>query len=302
MIIVPELQREVLVVSGTEARSWLNGLVTCDVSTVDRHRGAYGLLLTKQGKIQSDLEVMAGDSGVLLAVAPGTGELVRSTLDRYLVMEDAELELRPELAVVRIVGEGSDRVAGALREELTSVPAAGSIDWLGQGGAAFVVDRASVARVTRELVERAGGDASLGGPEAWGRLRVPRGFPEFGVDYSSEDNPHEAALDRLAVSFTKGCYLGQEVVCMQDMRGRLKRRIVALRFPDAAGAVGGAISPNVSVSASGVEEPAGRLTSVAAEGPDGFALARLRAPFFLGGAELTVAGIPAEIVARASGE
>ena len=59
-------------------------------------------------------------------------------------------------------------------------------------------------------------------------LLAAHGLGVFGVDFGERDNPHEASLDRIAVSWTKGCYLGQEVVCMQDMRGKVKRRLVAL--------------------------------------------------------------------------
>ncbi len=87
------------------------------------------------------------------------------------------------------------------------------------------------------------------------RFEVESGWPEFEVDFGESDNAHEAALDRRAVSWSKGCYLGQEVVCMQDMRGKVKRRVVP--FELSAGelpAVGAEVS-----SASG--ESIGRVTS-----------------------------------------
>jgi folate-binding protein YgfZ len=62
----------------------------------------------------------------------------------------------------------------------------------------------------------------------WTRFRLERGVGVHGVDFGPEDNPHEAALDQRAICWTKGCYLGQEVVCMQGMRGTVKRRLVSL--------------------------------------------------------------------------
>ena len=97
------------------------------------------------------------------------------------------------------------------------------------------------------------------GAEDWTRLRLERGFPEFGVDYDGSDRPHEAALDRRAVSWSKGCYLGQEVVCMQDMRGKVKRSVRVLRLdapPEARLEAGAAI-----VDANG--GVAGRVSSLA---------------------------------------
>ncbi|HEY6079381.1 MAG TPA: tRNA-modifying protein YgfZ, partial [Polyangiaceae bacterium] len=83
-------------------------------------------------------------------------------------------------------------------------------------------------------------------------LLAEHGLGSFGVDFDQRDNPHEASLDRVAVSWTKGCYLGQEVVCMQDMRGKVKRRLVPL-------AGGGELLSQVS--------DGGQITEVL--GPDG---------------------------------
>jgi folate-binding protein YgfZ len=63
---------------------------------------------------------------------------------------------------------------------------------------------------------------------------VINGVPAFGIDFGPDDNPHQASLERRTVSWTKGCYLGQEVVCMQDMRGKTKRRLVRLYSRDAS--------------------------------------------------------------------
>jgi folate-binding protein YgfZ len=77
------------------------------------------------------------------------------------------------------------------------------------------------------------------------------------VDFGERDNPHEASLDRIAVSWSKGCYLGQEVVCMQDMRGKVKRRLVAL---DGSGALLGGVKPTEVLTADG--SVAGHVSSV----------------------------------------
>src|SRR6185369_3318187 len=94
-------------------------------------------------------------------------------------------------------------------------------------------------RIASELESRG---AVLATGDAWQTLRVERRVGAFGVDYGPADNPHEAALERVAVSWTKGCYLGQEVVFMQDARGKLKRRLVQLEIDGARPAVGAPIS------------------------------------------------------------
>jgi folate-binding protein YgfZ len=96
-------------------------------------------------------------------------------------------------------------------------------------------------------------------PAAWATLRVERNFPEFGTDFDAKDRPHEAALDRRAVSWNKGCYLGQEEVCMQDMRGKVKRsvRMLALDVPR------GTPVPSGVTFVTGAGDAAGNITSAA---------------------------------------
>jgi folate-binding protein YgfZ len=122
-------------------------------------------------------------------------------LDRYLVMEDAELEEPAHRLSWYLAARGAEPAAGTLASaELTLGGLQAELSLLGE---------------------------SLALPDA-AALLAEHGLGVFGVDFGERDNPHEASLDRIAVSWTKGCYLGQEVVCMQDMRGKVKRRLVAL--------------------------------------------------------------------------
>jgi len=224
------LSRDTLRVSGADRKTWLDGLLTCAVTSVAVGTAAYGLLLTKQGKIVTDAFLLDDGNELWLGVAPGRGELVRELLDRYLVMEDAELVQVTEPVAWRLtagpsVGDALARGAlglSALRTEL-------------------FITRDSTAPTT---------DAA--------ELLAAHGFGVFGVDFNERDNPHEASLDRVAVSWTKGCYLGQEVVCMQDMRGKVKRRLVAL---DAGPALLGADAPLKDVLAAD-GSVAGQVSSV----------------------------------------
>src|SRR5687767_1166751 len=85
------LPRDTLVVRGPDRKTWLDGLLTCGVADVVPGVAAYGLLLTKQGKIVSDVFLADNGRELFLGVAPAHGAQVRKQLDRYLVMEDAEL-------------------------------------------------------------------------------------------------------------------------------------------------------------------------------------------------------------------
>jgi folate-binding protein YgfZ len=197
------LPRDTLLVRGADRKTWLDGLLTCAVTGVGVGTAVYGLLLTKQGKIVTDAYLLDDEKQLWLGVAPGHGARVRELLDRYLVMEDAELELASEPLSWRITYDSA------------TVDAEGA---LARGALELSALQAHLY-LTRE--------PSGALPDA-AELLAEHGLGVFGVDFDERDNPHEASLDRIAVSWTKGCYLGQEVVCMQDMRGRVKRRLVAL--------------------------------------------------------------------------
>lgn len=223
------LPRDTLLVRGPDRKTWLDGLLTCKVPDVAQGVAGYGLLLTKQGKIVTDAFLVDDGSVLFLGVAPGQGEAVRALLDRYLVMEEAELQTaEPPLSWLLAPGGASasndprgQLTLGSLQAELRVAPSAPSA------------------------------------PSA-AQLLAEHGLGVFGVDFGERDNPHEASLDRLAVSWTKGCYLGQEVVCMQDMRGKVKRRLVAL--DGGAGLLGGGASASPVLAADG--SVAGEVKSV----------------------------------------
>jgi hypothetical protein len=277
-------------VTGPDRKSWLNGILTCDVATLTEAQGVFGLVLTKQGKIVSDVLLVERGEAVYVSVAAGRAPMLHETLDRLLIMEDAELHERSaELCWLTLHGPRAAELLSALDVELYI--AGGAIDATGLGGAVLVAPRERQSEVAALL-------ASLGAVVAkesdWQKLRIERGLPTFGVDYDERDNPHEASLDRRAVSWTKGCYLGQEVVCMQDMRGKVKRRIVPLSIE------GGQIpEPGTAVEADG--ERVGEVTSAALsfvlERP--VALARLRAAFAEGCAALSVGGQGAVVLSPA---
>jgi folate-binding protein YgfZ len=259
------LERDTLSVRGPDRKVWLDGLLTCAVAAVTETSAGYGLLLTKQGKIVTDAFLADNGKELLVGVAPGHGAAVRELLDRYLVMEDAELDV-PRLPVAWRLGT----------VDVSSALANGTLT-LGTWQTQLLVTT----------------DASGNLPNA-AELLAEQGLGAYGVDFGERDNPHEASLDRIAVSWTKGCYLGQEVVCMQDMRGKVKRRLVAL---DGSRALLGAVTsarPLELLSADGTV--AGQVSSVHAAPQGTRVLASIstsalesQAAFSLLGEELRVA-------------
>ena len=237
VLVVPARDRAAILVSGKDRTSWLNGLVTCELAKRERGQGAYGLLVEKKGRIQTDLFIVPstdpGEETLALAVPTSLRDGLVPALDHYLIMEDAELTPSD---LVFFVAHGPR--AAELRE---LAPYAGTVDLLGTGGLVLGAPSADAGAVEARLREAV---AKLGGMFAddatWDAVRIEHGLPRFGAEVDATLYPQEAALEKLAVSFSKGCYLGQEVVYMLQERGHVKRKLVPLDLedgePPAAGA------------------------------------------------------------------
>jgi folate-binding protein YgfZ len=209
-----------------------------------------------------------------------------------LIMEDAELSSADDLCCLTLHGPIAEQALDALLPELLPT-ALGRIALCGEQDWLLAVERVRVQQWRRAGAPLAGG-ARLGDAAQWHDWRVEHGLPEFGVDFGSADNPHDAALERRAVSWSKGCYLGQEVVCMQDMRGKPKRRLVSLLLAD------GEVPPPSTAVVDAAGEKLGEVTSAA------FSRARARAVAIARvvagaadgqGSGLFVAGKPAQLFA-----
>jgi folate-binding protein YgfZ len=258
-------------VTGGDRQSWLNGLLTCDLAPLRAGQGAYGLAVTQKGRILADVVIMLDEDRVHVAVPLTVEADVRASFERYLIMEDAEmLPDDAPFAVALVHGPRSADVLDAAR----AAGARGALlDRSGLGGAVLFVppDQASaVAGVVDATLASLGG--ARGDTAGWDAIRIARAIPRFGVDFDASTYPQEAGLEKTAVSFSKGCYLGQEVVCMIEMRGHVKRRLVPVRLAD------GADVAHASLPAAGTDvadaggQKVGEVTS-AARGPDGAAMA-----------------------------
>lgn len=225
----------VLSVRGDDARTWLNGQITNDVRSTSPGQAVHALVLNVKGRILADAIVLdRGEGGLAMVVPKSEHAALREHFDKYIIMEDVELVLEEALVVYeQHGGEGGFPVP-----------------WLGEG----VFLRVEAQPPPPEVERISDAEAELA------RLRVGR--PAFGADFGPTTYPQEAGLEN-AVSFQKGCYLGQEVVCMLENRGQISRKLVRLES-DALVPVGAKIT-----DASGVE--VGAVTSAAAK-PEGGAM------------------------------
>ncbi|MDB4993759.1 MAG: Folate-dependent protein for Fe/S cluster synthesis/repair in oxidative stress [Myxococcaceae bacterium] len=259
VLVVPETELVVLRVTGGDRQSWLNGLVTCDLAPLRPGDAAYGLAVTQKGRILADVTVLLGADHLLLAVPASTEAELRAALDKYLIMEDVEVE--PEAANVVVLGLHGPASAKLVERARAVGAAAGAVDRTGLGGGVVIAGVEVRAAVESALREAATAEGGVWGDDAgWEALRIERGVPRFGKDFDLTTYPQEASLEKRAVSFEKGCYLGQEVVCMLELRGHVKRKLVALVLDDAGDVLTGLAGADVC-DATGAK--VGHVTSTA---------------------------------------
>ena len=234
--------RAIIALEGGEAREFLQGLITNDVSQLAVGRGLYAALLTPQGKILFDFLVAEGDGAVLLdcAVDHAAGLLKRLTM--YKLRAKIGIALRPQLSVY--VG-----LSGRPAERAITFP-----------------DPRLAALGPRSIGATAEMPDFLEGPAAYHAERVALGVPESGDFGSDRIFALDAGLDELqGVNFSKGCYVGQELTARMKHRGTARKRILGIRADNALPA------PGTAVMSEAIE--IGEILSV--YGSVGFALMRL---------------------------
>lgn len=208
-----------IVVRGKDRKSWLNGLVTCDLAPRKSGDGVFGLAVQKSGKLLAELFVALEPERVVVGAPRARVATLLAHFDKHLIMEDVELDDGSEQEgwlVLHGAGAGQTaKRAGGLE-----------LDATGLGGGVLVRARAELDAARAALLAHEG--ALEASPEGLTQLFVSNGVGRFGVDYGDEHYPQEAALEGRAVSFEKGCYLGQEAVFMLQARGHAKRRLVTL--------------------------------------------------------------------------
>ena len=239
-------RRAALGVSGKDRAPYLQGLLTNDIEALRPGTGCYAAWLTPQGRLLTDLHVFESGDMILLDVPAAQAAPTLERLDQFLFSEDVQLaDLSPTLASVWIHGPSTAGVvasvlAGAgdpaswdeyqnVRATFGGAPAvAARVSQLDVPGFVLYVEPDRVAGLTLAL-EAAG--ALEAGPAALEAARIEAGYPLVGVDMDENTLPLEAGIEPRAISFTKGCYVGQEVIIrvMHRGHGRVAKRLVRLR-------------------------------------------------------------------------
>lgn len=220
-------------VSGADAATFLQGQFTNDVRGAAAGEAVYGLWLTVKGKVLADSFVLRGGAGAATNDVFWVGSyfseaaVIRERLESFIIADDVVVEDRTaEVVGLSVIGPD----AGA---RLRS--AAAGTGWVFRGrrtreeGFEWVGPRAEVDRVRERLGEAEEWDAASA--EA---RRIATGIPAVPMDLGPGDLPNEAGLEAEAISYTKGCYLGQEVMARLKSMGRVRRRLlrVAIEAPE----------------------------------------------------------------------
>jgi folate-binding protein YgfZ len=224
-----------LALTGPDAKPFLQGQVTQDVEALEPGRGAYAAFLTHKGKMLGDLRVLDVGGELLLSCERASLQELFNMIRRYKLGSDVELHKRTlEMGELSLMGPGARQVAGAdtlggeehdnARAEIGGHPV---ILVATDTGVDVFCDAERTEGVRGALIAAGAVEVGEAAAEV---LRVERGRPRFGVDLDDTVIPQEAGLNERAVSFTKGCYVGQETVARLHYRGKPNRHLRGLRL------------------------------------------------------------------------
>ena len=238
-------ERRQIGVGGSERALYLQGLLTNDIVGLKAGSGCYAAWLTPQGRMHTDMHVLESGDMILLDVPAAEADATIARLDQYLFSEDVRLELLDgQLAAIWMHGPSAAAVVAGTLSEAASAASWPSyhvsrafweaspvivvrIDQLGAPGYCLYVQPQAAAPL-RDALQRAG--AKPVSPEAIHACRIEAGYPVFGLDMTGDTIPLEAGIEDRAISFTKGCYVGQEVIIrvLHRGHGRVARRLVGV--------------------------------------------------------------------------
>jgi folate-binding protein YgfZ len=235
--------RAKLAVTGRDRVRWLNGMVTNNIRDLAQGRGVYAFLLNPQGHILGDLYAYHRGESLLLDTDRSQLEKLSSSLKRYIIMDKVELSTPTDLSSISVIGPKSleilSRIGASLPEleplqlveiELLGIPVTVvRQDTPGVESYELWLNPGEVPRLWKALLETG---ATAAGTEAFEMLRVAAGIPVYGQDIRERDLPQETAQER-ALNFSKGCYIGQEIVERIRSRGAVHRNFSGLRIDGA---------------------------------------------------------------------
>jgi folate-binding protein YgfZ len=233
-------------VTGTDRQRFINGQVTNNVKDLKGGQGCYAALVTAKGKMQSDLFIYCLPDELLLDFEPGLTAAVTERLERYVIADDVQVvDVGSIYGLLTVQGPRSTDVARAVGLEPPSAPlnsarsesAGAEVYCMNNArGTALGFDvfvptgqaGAMQARLMEAAAKVEGGASSIDALEI---MRIESGIPKFGVDMDETNLASEAGIEARAISYSKGCYIGQEVISRIRAFGQVARSLRGLRLP-----------------------------------------------------------------------
>lgn len=224
-------ERGLIEIGGPEAAEFLQGQVTNDVEALAPGTGCYAALLTHKGRIRTDMRVLRTEEALLVDTEPIGHPILWKTVQTYsLGRQVTSADLTPTLSVLSVIGPAARQAVDDLPPEEEHAHVAGAL------GRIVTTDLGLDVICATEDADRV--IAALALPEvsveAAECVRIESGRPRLGLDVGGETIPQEAGLNERAVSFTKGCYVGQETVARLHYKGRPNRHLRGLLLSEGA--------------------------------------------------------------------
>jgi folate-binding protein YgfZ len=242
--------RSRICLAGADRARFLHGQVTNDVKRLRAGEGCYAAIVTAKGKMESDLNIHALQDELLLDFEPGLIEKISQRLEKFIVADDVQVvDVVPHYGLLSVQGPKAEAVVRALGifPEIPAKPfhsvkvsdgTLGEIYLMRQvrlssDGFDVFVPTNSLGAVADKLIAAA---KEIGGRtcgwDAFEVARIEAGIPRFGVDMDESNIPLECGIEARAVSYSKGCYIGQEVINRIHSIGHVNKELRGLRLPD----------------------------------------------------------------------
>jgi len=266
-------------VRGEDRFRWLSGMVTNMVNDLGLNAGAWNLVLNAQGRIQGDLTVWREGDQLELEIAADQYERLLAHLDRFIIMDDVELVPLDGEASLGLTGPAANEVLARVGLPVLSEPMTMTrVEWNGMdvriareyGAVSMHYElRAPEAQLGKLWMYLRTAGAMPVGSASLEAFRIAEGIPAYGIDMAERDLPQETSQTR-ALNFSKGCYLGQEIVERIRSRGNVHRHLRQLELDGPAPAAGtelkldgGTIAGQITSAAELALDPGRRVFALA---------------------------------------
>ncbi|MGJ8657815.1 MAG: YgfZ/GcvT domain-containing protein [Akkermansiaceae bacterium] len=201
-------KRTILRVSGSDAVRYINGQVSQNVKLASEELAVYSIVASFKGKIQGDFYIRTYQGDLLIDTSPSQSESLIARLDKYLIADDAEIE---DISALYSLFHTIDE------EDIAPSNTSWECDRYGQAGRDYLLPKSeNLPIVTRDT--------------EWEKLRISNKIPSWGKELDEDTLPPEAGIETRAISYTKGCYTGQEVISRMKSAGKTNKHLVGFSF------------------------------------------------------------------------